>query len=235
MTEIEYEGKKYRFSWYSAAIFFVLCPLIGFLSYEIVDYLWLYTHLPVIAQTVDLINFFHLMEPPITWDLGSHYYYTIPGRGIIGFETLCTGMQANSVFLGIILATPHSQDKVANKWIWPRKLLALGVSWAIFYIVNILRMVLQLTLYYNGAAWEDIHVSISAASSFIAVLIIILMHKWVPEFIIFVIWIIGEIKIHVFGIRKKTVDTLENKNQQVNDSQGQETKQETTQNSKSRD
>jgi exosortase/archaeosortase family protein len=216
MTEIEYEGKKYRFSWYSAAIFFVLCPLIGFLSYEIVDNLWLYTHLPVIAQTVDFINFFHLMEPPITWDLG-------------------TGMQANSVFLGIILATPHSQDKIANKWIWPRKLLALGVSWVIFYVVNILRMVLQLTLYYNGAAWEDIHVSISAASSFIAVLIIILMHKWVPEFIIFVIWIIGEIKIHVFGIRKKTVNTLENRNQQIPDAQGQETKQETTQNSKSQD
>jgi hypothetical protein len=65
-------------------------------------------------------------------------------------------------------------------------------------------MVLQLILYYRGWDWDDIHVSISAASSFIAALIILLMHRWIPEFIISIIWTLGELKA-MFGIGKKPV------------------------------
>ncbi|MEJ2280101.1 MAG: hypothetical protein P8Y70_20480, partial [Candidatus Lokiarchaeota archaeon] len=54
----------------------------------------------------------------------------------------------------------------------------------IFYVVNIIRMIIQLWLYYIGYAWNDIHYSISAASSFIAAIIVLLMHRWNPEFIL---------------------------------------------------
>jgi hypothetical protein len=50
-------------------------------------------------------------------------------------------------------------------------------------------MLIQIELYNIGYAWEDIHFSISAASSFIAAIIVLLMHKWIPEFIISIIYI----------------------------------------------
>ena len=50
-------------------------------------------------------------------------------------------------------------------------------------------MLIQIRLYYLGYAWEDIHYSISAAVSFIAAIIILLLHKWIPEFIISIIYI----------------------------------------------
>jgi len=56
-------------------------------------------------------------------------------------------------------------------------------------VVNIIRMLIQIELYYIGYPWDSIHVSISAASSFIAAIIIILLHKWIPEFIISIIYI----------------------------------------------
>ncbi len=68
----------------------------------------------------------------------------------------------------------------------------------IFYIVNIIRMWIQLYLYYIGFNWDDIHYSISAASSFIAAIIIILMHKILPEFVISIVWTGIEIKKRYF-------------------------------------
>ncbi|MHA1856850.1 MAG: hypothetical protein ACTSWX_06195, partial [Promethearchaeota archaeon] len=64
----------------------------------------------------------------------------------------------------------------------------------VFYVVNIFRMVLQLYLYQRGADWDSVHYPISAASSFIAVACVLLMHKFVPEFIMSLIWIGDELK-----------------------------------------
>ena len=108
--------------------------------------------------------------------------------GSIFFETFCTGIQAICVFAGLIICTPHSRDKNTNKDIIWRKTKALVVSSVIFYVVNIIRMLIQIELYYLGYPWDSIHVSISAASSFIAAIIILLLHKWIPEFIISIIY-----------------------------------------------
>jgi exosortase/archaeosortase family protein len=109
--------------------------------------------------------------------------------GPIFFETFCTGIQAICIFAGVIICTPHSRDKNTNKDIIWRKTKALVMSSVIFYVVNIIRMIIQLELYYLGYPWDSIHVSISAASSFIAAIIILLLHKWIPEFIISIIYI----------------------------------------------
>jgi exosortase/archaeosortase family protein len=92
------------------------------------------------------------------------------------------------VFAGIIICIPHSQDPKTNEDIIWRKTKALLISSVIFYVVNVIRMLIQIYLYYIGYAWEDIHYSISAASSFIAAIIILLLHKWIPEFIISIIY-----------------------------------------------
>ncbi|MHA1340035.1 MAG: archaeosortase H [Promethearchaeota archaeon] len=198
MAIIEYENKKYFFSWNAIILFPILSVVIALAIWYGTDYLWEYTHKIVVEQTVAVINWFTkigLTNLVINYQKTPYgFEFIIPGKSNIGFENACTGVQAIAIFAGIIIATPHSKDKDANKRIWLRKLIALIVSSLIFYVVNILRMVLQLNLYYEGANWNDIHVSISAASSFIAAVIMILMHKWLPEFILTIVWIIAEFK-----------------------------------------
>ncbi|MBY8992042.1 MAG: exosortase/archaeosortase family protein [Candidatus Lokiarchaeota archaeon] len=119
----------------------------------------------------------------------NHWSFEIPGRSPISFETFCTGIQAICVFAGVIIFTPHSQDPDTKRDIIWRKTKSLIISSVIFYVVNIIRMLIQIGLYDIGYAWEDIHFSISAASSFIAAIIVLLLHKWIPEFIISIIYI----------------------------------------------
>ena len=112
--------------------------------------------------------------------VGKYYWsFSIPDRAPIYFETFCTGIQAINIFVGVILCTP-----------------------AIFYFVNIIRMLIQIYLYYLGYPWESIHVSISAASSFIAAIIVLLLHKWIPEFIISIIYTGTLISRKIKKIRK---------------------------------
>ncbi|TFF98297.1 MAG: hypothetical protein EU541_07010 [Promethearchaeota archaeon] len=199
---IEFEGKKYTFSINSLIILAIGAPLVTFLVYFLFDWeinYWL--HEIVVKQTVYAMNLLFNMGMTSTYTPSQHYpwAFIVPGRGTIGFETFCTGVQAICVFCGIILLAPHSKDKFTNRDIIWRKTKSLIISSVIFYLVNILRMVIQLYLYYIGYAWNDIHYSISAASSFIAAIIVLLMHKYIPEFIISLIWTYTLIKRKIKG------------------------------------
>jgi exosortase/archaeosortase family protein len=134
-----------------------------------------------------------------------HWSFTIPNKGSIYFQTFCTGVQAICVFAGIIICIPHSQDPKTNEDIIWRKTKALIISSVIFYVVNIIRMIIQIYLYYIGYAWEDIHYSISAASSFIAAIIILLLHKWIPEFIISIIYLGALVNKSIQETRKEKI------------------------------
>ena len=196
---IEYDEKKYIFSTNSLIIFTIGTPLLAFGIYFFFDteaQYWL--HEIVVKQTVYFLNLLFNMDVSASYFPVGKYHWSfkfLSGNingdplGSIYFETFCTGIQAICVFAGIIICTPHSQDKNTNKDIIWRKAKALVVSSFIFYVVNIIRMIIQIELYYLGYPWESIHVSISAASSFIAAIIILLLHKWIPEFIISIIYI----------------------------------------------
>jgi exosortase/archaeosortase family protein len=189
---IEFEGKKYVFSLNSLLILAIGAPLLGFLTYLFFDTeinYWL--HETVVKQTVYFLNLFFNMGATADYaPVGKYFWsFSIPGRSPIFFETFCTGIQAINIFVGVIVCTPHSKDKNTNKDIMWRKAKSLIVSSVIFYVVNIIRMLIQIYLYYIGYPWESIHVSISAASSFIAAIIVLLLHKWIPEFIISIIYI----------------------------------------------
>ena len=195
---IEFEDKKYVFSTTSLIILAVGTPLLAFGIYLFFDteaQFWL--HEIVVKQTVYFLNLFFNMDVSASYSpVGKyHWSFDFAGGNINGdplgsifFETFCTGIQAICVFAAIIICTPHSQDKNTNKDIIWRKAKALVVSSVIFYVVNVIRMLIQIELYFLGYPWDSIHVSISAASSFIAAIIIILLHKWIPEFIISIIY-----------------------------------------------
>jgi len=178
---IEFEDKKYLFSLNSLIIFGIGTPLLAVIIYFFFDVeaqFWL--HEIVVKQTIYFLNLFFDMNVSTSYAPSGIYHFSfnfvgnIDGDplGSIYFETFCTGIQAICVFAGIIICTPHSQDKRTNKDIIWRKAKSLIMSSVIFYVVNIIRMLIQIELYYLGYPWDSIHVSISAASSFIARIVI---------------------------------------------------------------
>ena len=76
-------------------------------------------------------------------------------------------------------------------------------------------MLIQLQLYNIGYRWEDIHYSISAASSFVAAIIILLLHKWIPEFIISIIYTGTLVSEPIKAKRKEQMVTIVKENQKV--------------------
>jgi exosortase/archaeosortase family protein len=212
---LEYNKKKYIFSVQSLVVFAIGAPLSAYLIYLFFDLrlnYWL--HEIVVKQTTYLLNLFFNMGVEAEFAPSGKYDWrfnfvsgNINGLPLthIYFETFCTGIQAICIFAGIIIFTPHSQDKVTKEDIIWRKTKALIVSSVIFYVVNIIRMLIQLDLYYIGYEWNDIHVSISAASSFIAAIIVLLMHKWIPEFILSIIYTGTLISEPIKQKRKKRV------------------------------
>ncbi|MFX1383837.1 MAG: archaeosortase H [Promethearchaeota archaeon] len=214
---IEYDSKKYQFSIISIIILGIGAPLLAWLIYLFFDnYTNYWLHEIVVKQTAIFLKLLFNMNVEVVYTpIGLyHWGFYFPSGGIndihlqysvIQFETFCTGIQAICVFAGIIIFTPHSKDLRTKKdMIW-RKTKSLIVSSLLFYIVNIIRMLIQLQLYYIGYLWEDIHVSISAASSFIAAIIVLLLHKWIPEFIISIIYVGTLISEPIKAKRKERV------------------------------
>ncbi|MEX2684541.1 MAG: archaeosortase H [Candidatus Sigynarchaeota archaeon] len=180
-----------------SSINFVLAPFLKGNEFSIeyrVDSLPVFTNFPDLYNHVGFGRIFFAPVDDI------EIFFNIPNRGQIQFVTFCTGFQAIIIFAAIILLTPHSADPAASKGIWMRKITALFWSSAIFYVVNIVRMWIQLGIYALNPTvqWDDIHYSISAASSFIAAIIILLMHKTLPEFVISIVWTGIEIKKRFF-------------------------------------
>ena len=192
MAEITYEGNKYRFSTWSLVLFPIGTILLFFVLYYGTE-AWFgkELHQFVAEQTAWLLNLFGVnvrvipVVPPGTLD-GRPVWWQFTGDipYPIYFTHDCSGFQAIAIFLALILFIPHSQDTKANERIWQRKGLSMLVSSLLFHVVNVLRMVIQISLFHAGFDWEDIHYSISAASSIIAVVIIVLMNRWIPEFVL---------------------------------------------------
>jgi len=230
MGNIEYEGKNYDFNWLSIAILLIGAPLIALGIYFSHDWVWLHEISSKI--TIWILNllsgaenyvYFNDYRPDQPWIIH------LPGTpGDIHFETLCTGIHAVAIFVGTIICIPHSLDKETSKDIWKRKIIAMVVTSLVFYVVNIFRMVLQLYLYQRGADWESVHYPISAASSFIAVACVLIMHKYVPEFIMSLIWIGDELKAIINKRKSNPEEDLNEIPSEISqeEKQGKEKKQE---------
>ncbi len=213
MTEITYEKKKYRFSTWSLVVFPVGTILLSFgLYFSTEAWFGEWIHLFVATQTSWLLKLFGInvdvlpVSPPTIFD-GRMVWWRFAGDipSSIYFTHDCSGFQAIAIFIALILFTPHSQDKEANAGIWRRKGLSMAISSLLFHVVNVVRMVIQISLYHAGLPWDDIHYSISAASSIIAAVIIILMNRWIPEFVISIM-VIGRRIGNVFkGLKKRPI------------------------------
>jgi exosortase/archaeosortase family protein len=219
MVEITYEKKKYRFSTWSLVLFPIGTILLALgLYFGTEAWFGEQIHWFVASQTSWLLKLFGInvdifpINPPVIFE-GRTVWWRFAGDipSSIYFTHDCSGFQAIAIFLALILFTPHSQDKEANKGIWRRKGISMGVSSLLFHVVNVLRMVIQLSLYHAGLPWDDIHYSISAASSIIAAVIIVLMNRWIPEFVI-AIMAFGKSIGNVFkGMKNRPIQKEEDK------------------------
>ncbi|MBA7514826.1 hypothetical protein ES705_06861 [subsurface metagenome] len=206
---IEFNERKYIFSIPSIIIFAIGTPILSYLVFLFFDMKFNYwLHEIVVKQTVYFLNLFFNTGATAIPVGKYHWDFTVPGKSNISFETFCTGVQAIALFVGLIIFTPHSQDPNTKRDIVWRKTKSLVISSVIFYVVNIIRMIIQIELYNIGYPWEDIHFSISAASSFIAAIIVLLMHKWIPEFIISIIYVGTLVSEPVKQKRKKKVKEI---------------------------
>jgi exosortase/archaeosortase family protein len=232
-TEIKFEGKKYDFTWKGIIILLVGAPILSILIYFSNDYLWLHKITAEITcwglRLFTGLNFHVIQFGSIDDPEHLSYFIRVPnedGTGFLSsilFTTLCTGVHAIGIFIGVITFIPMNiadTDPDAKKNLIKRKIIAMVICSTLFYFVNIARMWLQLWLYHIGYEWEDIHYSISAASSFIAIAAILVMHKWTPEFILSIIWITDRLRT---AIKKADVDK-----QQKLDSESQDKPEENT-------
>jgi exosortase/archaeosortase family protein len=223
--KITYEKKVYEFSWSGILLFAILAPLISLGIYYSNDYVWLHgitSRLTVWSlNLITGLNNYTVYDPNHYWGAAWYIYIENTARTgylpAIQFTTFCTGIQAVAIFVGVILPVPHSKDAATSKDIWPRKIVASVLCSLLFYFVNIVRMWLQLYLYHVGYQWDDIHYSISAASSFIAIPAVLVLHKYVPEFIMSIIWAMDQVREKIKQARgiptQKTVDN-EDKNKE---------------------
>ena len=88
----------------------------------------------------------------------------------------CTGIQVVATFAGILLPLP--------KLSWSRKVLGLLLVTAGVYLANIVRIVIQLWVYYTGFFdWTAIHGPGGVALGIVSVtLLVVLLDHFVPEF-----------------------------------------------------
>jgi len=209
MTDIEYKGKKYDFSWWSIAFFAIFCPFIAIIFYEIFDYFWVYTHVPFIQPIINILNMFTSSE--ITINRTTNFYLiSIPGKAGILFVSACTGVHAYAIYLGICLATPFNKYKKENRNTWYRRFFTFIIPSMIVYLINILRMVLAISVYYNGVPFNPFHEYLGYFTTFFAVFIFYtISYFWLPEFSLFVIWIKEQIKNSIDKIKARSASSGE--------------------------
>jgi exosortase/archaeosortase family protein len=184
---IEFRGKKYRFSTralilFPVGIIILTVPMIQF--FKMTEIIWL--HELFAKHTVFFLNLiFNLgaqtMYLPIDtcpWDI------TIPGNVTVFVNNGCTGLTAMTIFVFVIICTPHSQDPKTNEDILWRKTIDIIVTLILIYFFNVFRAVIQIYLYSHGFAWDLVHDSLGTLSIIIAthISIFLFCNICIPEF-----------------------------------------------------
>lgn len=183
---IEFRGKKYSFSTralilFPVGIIILAVPMIQF--FEMTEIIWL--HELFAKQMVFFLNLIfnlgaqtmYLPENPCPWDI------TIPGNVTVFVNNGCTGLTAMTIFVAVIIFTPHSQDPKTNKDIILRKSIDIIITLLLIYFFNIFRAVIQFYLYSHGFAWNLVHDSLGTLSIIIAahISIFLFCNKYIPE------------------------------------------------------
>ncbi len=159
-------------SFASICRYFVAFAAIASFIYYLPNYSWL-EYATAVGSGL-LLKFF-----------GIHTVVTITSSGILLNEFLvdrpCTGIQVVATFAGLLIPLPRLA--------WTRKVVGLILVTAGVYLANIVRILVQIWIYYDGLFdWTTIHGPGGVALGIISVtFLVILLDHFVPEFGDFVI------------------------------------------------
>lgn len=165
------DPRKFRFVAGYLAAFATIASTI----YYVPNYAWLES--ATAYHSAQVLNFF-----------GVPAAVKVASEGVLLNEFVidkpCTGIQVVATFAGILLPLPRLA--------WSRKALGLALVTVGVYLANVVRIVVQLWVYYAGLFdWTVIHGPGGVALGIISVtLLVILLDRFVPEFGDFVFSII---------------------------------------------
>ena len=119
-------------------------------------------------------------------------------------NTRCTGIDAICIIAGIIICIPHSQFQKDNREIIWRKCKTLVVASVTFYVLNLIRLVITFNLYRLGFGYKIGHDLIAFYIAIVASIIIFaLIYKWIPEFVLSMLYPLKIIKTRLEKITFK--------------------------------
>ena len=186
---LRFNGKKYIFYLRSIIVFLIGGPLISFLIYLFLSVrfnFWIQEILTkqavFLLNNIFNINSVALFNPN---EIDPWQIFIPQNNNYLTIGAMCAAVHIFSIFIGLIIFIPHSQDSVVKEDIIWRKSKTLIVLIGIIYIMNLLRITLIILLNYNGLSLEFIHNFSNYLSGSIAALIFfIFIYKWIPEFFI---------------------------------------------------
>ena len=189
-------GKKYSFSLYSITSLIlggpILCAFIFiFLSMRI-NY-WLYEL--TAKQIAFILNYLFNVNCQVIIYTEQNFFPTIlipnhPFSGNFSITTECIAAHVFSIFIGLIVCVPSSQDPLGKEDFKWRKSNILIISISVIHILNIFRIALLLFFHFHGIPFEFIHQSLFFITAIVGALFFtFLLHKWLPEIFISIYYI----------------------------------------------
>lgn len=183
-------------------ILILAIPLLRF--FEITEIVWL-QELFAKFQVFFLNLFFNLGAQTNYLPVFSCPWHTIiPGGVSVYINNGCTGLPAMSVFVSVIIFTPHSQDPKTKEDILWRKTIAITVALILIFFFNVFRAVIQFYLYSRGFAWSLVHDSQGTLAIIIVVHIAIFLFciKYLPEWYVSIYY---SLKLIYAQLRKERI------------------------------
>lgn len=168
---IRFKGKKYSFSTLRLILFplglMISIPLL-LQIFENVELTWLQElftkHMVFFLNLIFNIGaqVMYVPEYPCPWYTvisSSNRCYSHGSCFTIKTYTSngCTGFLSMSIFVAIILFSPHSRNPKTRENVFWRKSIATIAAISLIYLYNVLRATIQVYLYSQGYKWSVIH------------------------------------------------------------------------------
>lgn len=193
---LKLNGKTYSFSPFSIIVLILggptLCVIIFiFLSMRI-NY-WLYEL--TAKQIAFILNYIFNVNSQVIIYTKQNFFPTIlipnhPFNGNFSITTECIAAHVFSIFIGLIVCVPSSEDPLSKEDFNWRKSKILIVSISVIHVLNIFRIALLLFFHFQGIPFEFIHQSLFFITAIVGALFFtFVLHKWLPEIFISIYYI----------------------------------------------
>ncbi len=153
----------------------------------------------VATQSKFLLKYLFNLESIVLYSSEGDSYWSlllVQNNESYSFDPMCTAIHVFSIFSGLIICIPKSQDpKTGEDIVW-RKTKTLVLSISIIYIINLIRIIILIYFAYLGVPWNIFHTVVNYISGILAALIFLaLLNAWLPEIFLSIYYLYPLFKI----------------------------------------